>query len=71
MEPQTLKPGINPETGELFQVYLPTRGRNIRPEGEPLALDSYISRRILDGELVRDTPQVQPSKTLKTMESSA
>lgn len=71
MEPQTLKPGINPETGELFQVYLPTRGRNILPEGEPLALDSYISRRILDGELVREAPQVKPSKTIKTTEPTA
>lgn len=51
-----LRPTTDPLTGEPFQVIVPTLRRPIHPEGEPLEIDSYLSRRIIAGELVRDTP---------------
>lgn len=50
---QFLKPGTNPATGEPFQVFLPSKDRNISPDGESLALDSYLEKRVLSGELVK------------------
>lgn len=50
---QFLKPGTDPVTGQSFQVYLPSKGRNIGPDGEALVLDSYLEKRVLSGELVK------------------
>jgi len=55
---QFLRPGLDTTTGEPFTVYLPSKGRNISPEGESLVVDSHLARRILSGELV----QAEPSK---------
>lgn len=32
-------------------VWLPSRGRNVLPEGEEIEVDAYVSRRIADGDL--------------------
>lgn len=50
---QFLKPGTDSVTGQPFQVYLPSKGRNISPDGEALVLDSYLEKRVLSGELVK------------------
>lgn len=55
-EKQFLRPGLDPATGEPFAVYLPSKGRNISPEGESLVVDSHLARRILSGELVQAEP---------------
>ena len=60
-----LRPTTDPLTGEPFQVVLPALRRTIHPEGEALEIDSYLSRRILAGELVRATPP-KPKTTTNT-----
>ena len=57
-----LKPGTDPVTGQPFQVFLPSKGRNIFPEGEALVLDSYLEKRVLSGELVPgESPAEKPA----------
>lgn len=59
---QLLKPGTDPVTGQPFQVYLPSKGRNIYPDGEALVLDSYLEKRVLSGELVKgESPAEKPA----------
>lgn len=66
-EKQFLRPGQDPATGEPFAVYLPSKGRNISPEGESLVVDSHLARRILSGELV----QAEPAKAKATRSTTA
>ena len=59
---QFLKPGTDTVTGQPFQVFLPSKGRNIFPEGEALVLDSYLEKRVLSGELVKGvSPAEKPA----------
>lgn len=59
---QFLKPGTDPVTGKSFQVYLPSKGRNIHLDGEALVLDSYLEKRVLSGELVPgESPAEKPA----------
>lgn len=59
---QFVKPGTDPVTGQPFQVYLPSKGRNIGPDGEALVLDSYLEKRVLSGELVKGvSPAEKPA----------
>ena len=55
-----LKPAIG------LAVYLPARGRNVLPDGENIAVDAYVARRIADGELVEvkatKAPEVKANK---------
>lgn len=60
---QFLKPGTDPVTGQLFQVYLPSKGRNIFPEGEALVMDSYLEKRVLSGELVKGVSRAEKPAT--------
>ena len=60
---QFLKPGTDPVTGQPFQVYLPSKGRNIYPDGEALVLDSYLEKRVLSGELVKGVPPAEKTAT--------
>lgn len=53
---QNLRPTKDPSTGKPFSVFLPRKGRTIQPEGEALVVDSYLEKRILDGELERFEP---------------
>lgn len=58
-----LKPAIG------LAVYLPSRGRNVLPEGENIAVDAYVARRIADGELVEvKTAKVSEVKINKNTE---
>lgn len=65
---QFLKPGTDPVTGQSFQVYLPSKGRNIGPDGEALVLDSYLEKRVLSGELVKG---VSPAKKPATKDAKS
>lgn len=59
---QFLKPGTDTVTGQPFQVFLPSKGRNICPDGEALVLDSYLEKRVLSGELVKGvSPAEKPA----------
>lgn len=58
-----LKPGTDPVTGQPFQVFLPSKGRNIFPEGEALVLDSYLEKRVLSGELVKGVSRAEKPTT--------
>ena len=58
-----LKPGTDPVTGQPFQVFLPSKGRNIFPEGEALVLDSYLEKRVLSGELVKAVSRAEKPTT--------
>lgn len=58
-----LKPGTDPVTGQPFQVFLPSKGRNIFPEGEALVLDSYLEKRVLSGELVKGVSRAEKPAT--------
>ena len=65
---QLLKPGTDPVTGQTFQVFLPSKGRNIFPDGEALVLDSYLEKRVLSGELVKglsraEKPAIKDAKS--------
>ena len=53
---QNVRPTKDPQTGEPFAVFLPRKGRTINPEGEALVVDSYLEKRILEGELERFEP---------------
>lgn len=48
-------------------VFLPTRGRNIFPQGEEIVVDSYVERCMSEGALVAvpDNKQQKPN-TAKT-----
>lgn len=41
---------LKPAAG--LAVWLPSRGRNVVPEGENIIVDAYVERRITDGDLV-------------------
>lgn len=43
-------------------VYLPARGRNIFPEGELVAVDSFVERCMSEGALVEVAPSREPAK---------
>lgn len=58
-----LKPGTDPVTGQPFQVFLPSKGRNIFPEGEALVMDSYLEKRVLSGELVKGVSRAEKPAT--------
>lgn len=58
-----LKPGTDPVTGQPFQVFLPSKGRNISPDGEALVLDSYLEKRVLSGELVKGVSRAEKPAT--------
>ena len=60
---QFLKPGMDTVTGQPFQVFLPSKGRNIFPDGEALVLDSYLEKRTLSGELVKAAPPAEKPTT--------
>lgn len=60
---QFLKPGTDNVTGQPFQVFLPSKRRNIFPDGEALVLDSYLEKRVLSGELVKDIPRAEKPAT--------
>lgn len=60
---QFLKPGTDTVTGQPFQVFLPSKGRNIFPEGEALAMDSYLEKRVLSGELVKGVSRAEKPAT--------
>lgn len=51
-----VRPTKDPQTGELFAVYVPRKGRTIDPAGEALVLDPYLERRLQAGELERFEP---------------
>ncbi|MBR2057984.1 MAG: DUF2635 domain-containing protein [Fibrobacter sp.] len=53
---------------EGVTVFLPTRGRNIFPEGEMVVVDSFVERCMSDGALVAVSEGRQQSKmnTAKT-----
>ena len=44
-------------------VYLPARGRNILPEGELVAVDSFVERCLLEGSLVEQKAEQPKSYT--------
>lgn len=44
-------------------VFLPTRGRNIFPEGEMVVVDSFVERCMSEGALVAVPESRQQSKT--------
>lgn len=44
-------------------VFLPTRGRNIFPEGEMVVVDSFVERCMSEGALVAVPESKQQSKT--------
>lgn len=68
---QHVRPTKDPQTGEPFAVFLPRKGRTINPEGEALVVDSYLEKRLLDGELERFTPAPSPSTTSTRARSTA
>lgn len=43
-------------------VYLPARGRNVFPEGELVAVDSFVERCMSEGALVEAAPSREPAK---------
>lgn len=43
-------------------VYLPARGRNIFPEGELVAVDSFVERCMSEGALVEVALSREPAK---------
>lgn len=46
-----------------IEVYLPARGRNVFPEGELVAVDSFVERCMAEGALVKAAPAVrEPAK---------
>lgn len=50
-----------------ISVFLPTRGRNIYPEGELVVVDSFVERCMSEGALVvPDSKQKQKPNTAKT-----
>ena len=50
-----------------ISVFLPTRGRNIYPEGELVVVDSFVERCMSEGALVApDNKQNQKPNTAKT-----
>ncbi|MCF0222861.1 MAG: hypothetical protein HUK20_01190 [Fibrobacter sp.] len=54
---------------EGIEVYLPSRGRNVKHDGEEIFVDAYIARRISDGELVSvESPKENNNKKTKTEE---
>ena len=64
-----IRPTTDPLTGEPFRVIVPALRRPVNPEGEPLEIDTYLSRRILAGELVRDAqPKSKPTTTTQAGE---
>lgn len=60
---QFLIPGTDTVTGQPFQVFLPSKGRNIFPEGEALVMDSYLEKRVLSGELVKGVSRAEKPAT--------
>lgn len=60
---QFLKPGTDTVTGQPFQVFLPSKGRNIFPEGEALVMDPYLEKRVLSGELVKGVSRAEKPAT--------
>ena len=44
-----------------IKVYLPARGRNVFPEGELVAVDSFVERCMSEGALVEVAPAVHES----------
>lgn len=48
---------------EGVTVFLPTRGRNIFPEGEMVVVDSFVERCMSEGALVAVPESRQQSKT--------
>lgn len=67
---QNVRPTTDPTTGEPFAVFLPRKGRTIKPEGEALVVDSYLEKRILDGELERFEPPT-PAPTTSSRRGSS
>lgn len=53
---------LKPRSG--LAVWLPARGRYVLPEGETVTVDAYVERRIVDGDLLVETPKKTLSKTL-------
>lgn len=68
---QNLRPTKDPSTGEPFAVFLPRKGRTIQPEGEVLVVDSYLEKRILDGELERFEPATPPTSSRRSSTPAA
>ena len=56
---------LKPKTG--LSVWLPERNRYVKADGETVEVDSYIARRMADGDLV----EVSLSKTLNTKKTEA
>ena len=63
MRTKFLKPNVD-DGGVALDVFIPTKGRNILPDGENVLVDSYIEGRIKCGSLVEcDAVKPETKKT--------
>lgn len=53
-----------------MSVWLPSRGRNIFPEGEIVAVDTFVSRCIAEGSLVEVSEKKAEASELKADENA-